>query len=324
MPNNIIINILKSAESSLTSFANEIGMDSNDISQVSKSYNHIKDIIRNKSDEDKIPKLKDTNSFYQIGSYVRGTKIKPLDDFDMFIILHSKNTKYSQVDSFTYKLTSDGDSPLNNFINDQNNVSSISILNSIKTALNESFKSEPTRNQQAICLELPSYNLNIDIVPALAINYSENYLIPKGNRSAYWKLSNPKIDEEIVNNLNKKHNGNIKPAIKIIKYWNKYKFNSSIRSYHVEAMAYHIFSNRYFPIATIHEALRVFFDNIYKYIYICDDPTKLSEPLSSNILRDDATNLYVYLRVTTMKRILSLSCEEIITFLKSNNEDLNV
>jgi hypothetical protein len=302
--------LFKAAQSSLPNFVSEITIKQPEISQASQSYQFIKQILKTKSGEGKIPDL--SGEPFLTGSYARKTKITPLNDIDIFLKLNGANTTISgQTLTFT-----DG-APLSDYSQDGWTVSSVLVLNSVKKALGETYQSQITRDQQAVSVFLDSYGLTIDIVPAIGIKQSPQYIIPYGKGNHGWKYSNPKKDEEIVELLDAYHNKVVKPAIKIAKYWNREKNRNKLRSYHVEAIAYLIFSQLQFQMTTIQQACRLYFANMSQYITNCPDPTGLSEPVSSYLSLDLLESINLYTRIGEAKKAADGTTLDLIAYLKS-------
>ena len=99
--------------------------------------------------------------------------------------------------------------------------------------LNDYNKAEMHKNHEAATLKLKSYDWNFDIVPCF---YTKNdfYLIPNGTGN--WKKTDPRIDNERSSRINQKHNGNLLPLIRLIKYWNKHNSTFTIASYILECL----------------------------------------------------------------------------------------
>lgn len=253
-----------------------------ELSKVISAKENLLKVLREKVKNNEIPHFV---SSWIVGSYKRGTKITPLNDVDIFIILSESD------DNGNYKMPDE-------YCNEGNHISSLLILNAIKKALLNTFNysnSQIRRNQEAVNVYLSSYDIGFDIVPALFNKQSQTYRIPKGEGTHDWKSSNPGKDEEIISKLNKKHNEYLKNVIKILKYWMKKKQVKSLRSYHLEAICYFIFDEVY-PISSISEGLKIFYQKISQlqyrnYVLSCPDPTGIGSNLSSGYTQEDLNNL---------------------------------
>ena len=97
------------------------------------------------------------------------------------------------------------------------------------------------RRQEAVTLQLSSYEWNFDIVPAFYTT-SGFYLIPDGD--GYWKATNPPIDQDKATRINQKHNGDILQIVRTLKYWNRRAQMSTIGSYLFENFVLNYFDSK--------------------------------------------------------------------------------
>ena len=166
----------------------EINLSQGHVSQGSKSHIYIRDLLANKRTTDStFPWLLDGD--FLSGSYARGTKLHPLDDIDVMIILDGTgliptgiNTTHYVRGNFEGK-----NSPVHNYLGWDNLLNSHSVLEAFQKALAQSHPdSTIKKNGQAINIKLKSYNLGIDIVPCFHIKpldatKQDFYYIPLGN-----------------------------------------------------------------------------------------------------------------------------------------------
>lgn len=194
-----------------------------------------------------------TESFLT-GSYKRSTKISPIDDLDIFFKLSAGSTFYEKLNDndfvvYVKNSTARDSHVLKDYFTysankDRYELSPIKVLNAIKNKIQSSYSNTPdiTRNGQCVTAYFSSYSLTIDSVPCMGIKEENFYLIPKWGIGLLWKKANPKIDEEKINLLNDAdhYNWKLKSAIKVLKYWNKYRNSGiSFKSYVLEALVYH-------------------------------------------------------------------------------------
>jgi len=283
-----------------------------EISKVSTAKDNLIDVINNKAEDKKIPLAE---YFNLIGSYKRGTKITPLDDVDIFYVIGKAKKTSDNWHSITKcSFNFDG-----NFMDENNNVSSVKVLNLIKQEIYETYSSSQVkRNQEVVNVYLSSYEVGFDIVPVWEIENEEYYLMPVGGGKSRWKRTNPFKDECIINDLNKKHNELLKEIIKIMKYWFKKKRIKSPRSYHLEAIIYYIFTDIN-PIYNYTQGLLVSFSNLLTrkdLLKYCSDPTGQSEALSSGLTNDDINSILFEARIALMK--LENGEEEFINYVEPN------
>lgn len=294
----------------LENIISEIRLSQQDIGDASTARKFLEQIIRTKGNQLQLPTPLE---FYIIGSYKRGTKISPLDDID---ILYSIGNVYEQSPDF-YAIIKSSYIFTKDFYDHENNISSKKVLDKIKSELMSTYtRSDIRRNNEVVNLYLNSYSVGFDIVPAFYINSADTYLIPNGSNSTKWKKTNPKVDERILDNLHSKHNQLLKNVIRIIKYWFKKKKIKSLRSFHLESLAYYIF-DVIDPINSYQEGVAYFLNNInYKnYLESCPDPTFSSEYLSSNLEPSDI-NLITNEAKTGLQKIINGE-EEFVNYVDS-------
>lgn len=167
----------------------------------------------------------------KFGSFARKTKITPLDDIDLIFCLSACFSYYQQSDKNTYTIhTENADERLKK-LSYNNILNSCRVVNKLKSALYniEHYKSCDLHSRgEAVTLKLSSYDWNFDIVPSF---YTETgfYLIPNGEGN--WKATNPRIDQKLITDINKKNNNNLLQLIRTLKYWNKHNSSYTINSY---------------------------------------------------------------------------------------------
>ncbi len=251
----------------------EINLAQDCISQGSISHTYIRNLLANRRQTDSyFPWLVDGD--FLSGSYARGTKLRPLDDIDVMIVLDGTGLIPVGLNTTHYvRGNTDGkNSPIHNHLGYDNLLNSHSVLEVFQKALSLSHpESTIKKNGQAINVMLESYNLGIDIVPCFHIKPFDNtqqdfYYIPFGNGNASWLKTNPKIDEAISTRLHNKHNKKLKSVIKLLKYWNREKNADRIRSYHLETIAWYVFNSHTSSVISMVEGIRYFFNNARPYL----------------------------------------------------------
>lgn len=226
-------------------FIGEISPSSDEITQISTSWNTIRETIEWKLDFVSSSKL--------TGSYIRKTKTSPIDDLDVIFHLKAWNTniewKNSEQKECKIYMKDEfyNDHPLKNYVTLENNIYYISptkILNQIKTVIKDRYPqtTDIAKRWECITTYFPSYDLTIDCMPYTWVSWESYILIPTSGNNLYWKKSNPDMDKEKINELDDENqfNWKLKWAIKIMKYWNKKKNTwVSFRSYVLECIIYH-------------------------------------------------------------------------------------
>lgn len=253
----------------ITTFIDEISPKNT--SQISISWNEIRETIYKNSDI--------ISDSFLTGSYIRHTKIHPIDDLDIFFEINllpwleleeCENNKFkilSIVNNYPYESGSDNKKYL----------SPIKIINHIWNIVKTRYPNtrEQWRNWECYTAFFSSYNLTIDCVPCVRL-VSGDYLIPYWWNNLYWKKTNPKIDEEKIDELNKYYDKRLKGIIKIMKFWNKKYNNSRFKSYHLECLIYYCFQEKgnisMSYIELIWKILEYIYSNIKNYWNITDLP----------------------------------------------------
>lgn len=264
-----------------------IRLTKQEIQNVSSAKNNLIQTIKSKAKNGYLPYSKD---IFLTGSYKRGTKISPLDDVDIFYVIglaEKKDNHWHTITNYTFDFGED-------FKDEDDNVSSVRVLDLLKKEISKTYTmSKVRRNGEVVNVYLTSYEIGFDIVPAWKITNDNYYLIPAGGGSTKWKRSNPKIDEDILNDLNEKHNMLLKDTIRIVKYWFRKKKIKTPRSYHLESIAYYVFGKKKSATTSYVEELIYFYENINynDYLKKCPDPTNLSGDLSSNLDEDDINKI---------------------------------
>lgn len=222
-----------------------------------------------------IIKILNKNSFFNVyeeqnlnyGSFENRTKILELDDIDIMICIKSNNRTYGYYESnrLIRIIANDYDKHFKNECLDDDMIflNSTKIINLFKNELSnmkDYEKADIHKNKEAVTLKLKSYNWNFDIVPCFftvpEYDGRQYYLIPDGEGN--WKKSDPRIDKNNIRRLNKTQLN----TIKLIKYWNKKKQITTMKSYVLECMLLKYFkeSNNNIPIYCM-------FKDALKYIY---------------------------------------------------------
>jgi hypothetical protein len=219
----------------------QVDLDSDEVKKARASRDYLQQQITELPKRDSnFPRLWST--FESFGSFARRTKVRPLDDIDFMPLLDGLGTTEWFLSDYSYRISLSGDNhPLKPYA-DNGYLNSTKILNKFKSSLQNvpTYKqSELKRNGEAVVLNLVSYAWSFDLVPALPIGDGQGgvsrYLVPDG--SGNWKRSDPRRDQTTVSNVNKRHNSNALPLIRLIKYWNVHS-NAAPRlpSYYLEAM----------------------------------------------------------------------------------------
>jgi hypothetical protein len=184
------------------------------------------------------------------GSFARRTKIRELDDIDVLIGVKGLGTTYTTDIDGTVKLKVPDGIALRNLCHDgTDELNSRRVVNAFVTRLQEIPQyqnADIKRNQQAAVLNLSSYTWSFDIVPsfmtqadALGRSY---YVIPDGH--GHWMRTDPRIDRDRTESINKKHGGHLWNVMRLTKFWNKRRSVRTTPSYLLECMVLGLYESR--------------------------------------------------------------------------------
>ena len=181
--------------------------------------------IEDLANNEKIPPLYNGTNHIFFGSFARNTKIRPLDDIDIMIMFDAQGCTTDDVTKITRKTypiyVNNPHAKLLPDYCDGNVLNSRKMIEAIKRelgAIPSYSKADIHRNQEAVTLQLSSYEWNYDIVPCFYTT-TGFYIIPDGKGS--WKGTDPRIDQNRVTQANQRVNGALLPAIRLMKYWKK-------------------------------------------------------------------------------------------------------
>lgn len=269
----------------LQQLVQNISLSRDSIDNVTNAKEYLLKNIVSYSNDNTFPSLKE---YRLIGSYKRRTKIDPLDDVDILLVLGSgyyQGNNWHIIDNCSY--------PFSDEDKDENgNISSVKILNTLRKMLLETYpRSEIKRNNEVVNVYLSSYDVGFDLVPSFYYKNVDYFLIPAGSNSTKWKMTNPIKDELILDEINRNNGNKIKDIIKIAKQFFRYKRIPSLRSYHLESCAYYIF-DKIKGNHSLSEYLSYFYKNLdSNYLNGCKDPTGISGDLSSNLEIEDVEKI---------------------------------
>ena len=213
-----------------------VDLDSTRSTTALVSRNNLMTNIDRLSEKGRIPVLYPERHI-AFGSFARKTKISPLDDIDLMIAIHGQGGHYSVVrHNAEYHIFMPDETPVLGDLIEDGNLNSRRVVNKFRdnlSDLNDYRRAELHRNQEAVTLQLRSYEWNFDIVPCFYTRQGF-YLIPDGNGA--WKPSNPTIDGTNVTRANQNYDGQLLKLIRLMKYWKRKNRISTISSYTFEVM----------------------------------------------------------------------------------------
>ncbi len=264
------------------------------ITQGSKSHTYIRDLLANKSTQDStFPRLVDGD--FLSGSYARGTKIYPLDDIDVMMVIDGTGLRaihQGQILDAEVRGSRKTNNPIMQYLGWDQLLGSRTVVELFHGALKQSHPNSKIKDSgQAVNVTLAN-GLGIDIVPSFHIVPSDGsqdfYYIPLGRGSDGWLVTNPKLDAQIAATYDEKFNGKFTGLVRLIKHWNRYFAADLLQSYHLETMAWYAFVNYQGMIERYDQALLHFFRNARQFLAApCPDATQLGGPVDSYLSLTD-------------------------------------
>jgi len=282
----------------------EINISTTQITQGSTSHNYIRTLLDNKCEYDSnFPWL--AGGDFLSGSYARGTKIYPLDDIDVMVVIDGTGLlaiQNGQVLPATVRGSNKFGSPILNYLGNDGLLSSQVVLQLFQNALKQSHpESKVNKDGQAINVQLKASGIGIDVVPCFHIIPNDGsqdvYYIPVGYGRDNWMITNPKLDQAISDTLHDRHNKKFKSVIKLLKYWNKKENSERLRSYHLETVAWYIFYHHPSIMNGYADGLKYFFQYADQYLsQQCPDATGLGGPVDSYLSTDNRNATKISIR----------------------------
>lgn len=265
LTHNIYESLLKEPRTVNTAFGklldSEINIADGIRSQASDSQNHLREFLEDETKRDAtFPRVLSINDDdFLGGSFARYTKIWPLDDVDVYFPLDGFNLVY-QRDGYRLPFTvvSDGVLSSNPLLSsrwmDGRYISSSKLLTEFAAVLKRHYPDTKVKpDGQSVAIRMTQgetsdeEGLGYDIVPCFSMRPDDHneqlfYLMPNG--SGNWMHTNPRIDTAIAEKLHSANNKTFRKVVKLIKYWNKEKFKSTLLSYYIELVIAKIYLNK--------------------------------------------------------------------------------
>lgn len=180
-----------------------ISLNTTRLDRIRTAHNSVRDFLITND------KIKDIvyDSYLQ-GSYRQGTAIIPMSggEYDVDVVL-TTNWK-------------DDNGNFKDFLKLKNRI--IEVIDS-----NENYKKMLKKNLGKRCITLDYQgDFHLDILPCHKDRDKDDIIWVRSKRDD-WKLSNPKGFYEWINQRNKDSNNNLKPVIKLLKYWRDLQFSDN-------------------------------------------------------------------------------------------------
>lgn len=237
------------------------------------------------SKAENFPRLYPAKEIFNYGSFSRKTKIRLLDDIDFMLVFAADGATYTDIlGQIKISVPTEGTN-LSRLLDEDGFLSSKRVANKIKNNISKvsQYRNSDLRaNQEAVILNLSSYDWSFDIIPAFITNEESDrrsyYLIPDGR--GHWKKTDPRIDKERIIATNKDSDLNVLEFIRLIKYWNKIQ-NIKVSSYLIENLVLN-YCETYYVISSRKHELQKFFNYLKSAIFeSVFDPKKIQGDLNT-------------------------------------------
>jgi Second Messenger Oligonucleotide or Dinucleotide Synthetase domain len=198
-----------------------------------------------------------------VGSYRRGTAIRPLKDIDVFVVLDARQHRRDVPEA-----------PLR-------------LLQTIERALRASYPSHKPRIQgRSVNIGFSGTEIDYDIVPAFAPTWTGDadteppyYEIPD-RRVSTWIYTNPAKHREACIAANERAGGMLNGLIKAAKHWNRAS-GKPLSGFHIEVMSYSAFwSKPDDPRAGLRDLLQRLAAAVQ---FACPDPAGLGPAIDADL-----------------------------------------
>jgi predicted nucleotidyltransferase len=205
-----------------------------------------------------------------VGSYRRGTAIRPLKDIDVFVVLDARQHRRDVRDA-----------PLR-------------LLETIDRALRVSYPHHRPRIQgRSVNIGFSVTEIDYDIVPAFAPTWTgaagtepSYYEIPD-RRAATWICTNPAKHAAACIAANERAGGMLNGLIKAVKHWNRAN-DKPLSGFHIEVMSYSAFWSK--PDNT-RVGLRDLFQHLANAVQsACPDPACLGPAIDTDLTPQERTH----------------------------------
>lgn len=217
-----------------------VNLDPQDVSDAKESKDYLIKIISGYDSDDFFHLCQDFNE--EFGSFARKTKMGILDDIDMMFGIAADGATYNSNDNWqNVRVYGNHRVKQHQECMDEKTglLNSRLVLNKFKDRLGQTYSTSdhPVRDGEAVRLDL-TYDWSFDIVPCFqTVKESDGrnyFLIPNGYGG--WKKTDPKKDRDFIQQVDQKHNGKVRPLIRLCKKWFEVKKFETPMSYLIETM----------------------------------------------------------------------------------------
>jgi len=205
-----------------------------------------------------------------VGSYRRGTAIRPLKDIDVFVVLEAGKHRHDVPEA-----------PLR-------------LLQTIDRVLRASYPNHQPRIQgRSVNITFSGTGIGYDIVPAFAptpmggADTKPPYYEIPDRRASTWIYTNPAAHAAACIAANKRAGGMLNGLIKAAKHWNRGN-GKPLSSFHIEVMSYSKFESK--P-ADPRVGLRDLFQHLASAVMdACPDPAGLGLAIDADLTPQERTH----------------------------------
>lgn len=245
-------------------------------------------------------------SFVPYGSFARRTKIQPLDDIDLLVILSDRGVRESvtRTAPIIHRVkVEEAKSPLAPFADEAGHVNSVLVLNRMKKALGSLHhykRAAVKRNHQALTLSLTSHDWVFDLVPAVPVKTpqgkTKHFLIPDGG--GHWMRTDPRKDADLLTKTNAGHGQRLLPVIRLLKMWNRRTSKPCLPSFLFEVLVLRAFDGSQ-TIESAPESVAHFFRVCPALLRCaCPSPTGFGAALDAGITMETRRKVIAAMGIT--------------------------
>lgn len=156
---------------------------------------------------------------FPVGSWGKGTQVRPSADIDIMALFDA--SVFERFQSYA----NNGQSAL---------------LQEIKDKLEVSYPQTRKRGDGQV-VQVDFNSILVEIVPVFA-GYFGQFIMPDTNDGGSWKTVDPVAQINLIDNIDREFNGNVRAICKMIKRW-KHECNVDIPSFLIELLVVDFFKN---------------------------------------------------------------------------------
>lgn len=232
------------------------------------------------------------------GSHARGSKIRPVlrrqGDVDVYVVLNGSEKRYGGLFQ----------------------PPPAKLLIDIKKTLDRSLHTPKVRADSP-AVRITYDDMVVDVIPAFTRFLSNAFDIPYYKT---WMTATPRGQQRVFKQLDDARSGRFKPLLRMLKHWKAVHHTIGLRSYHLETLAYEIFTKH--EIEDYRYALHTFFSEAQSAVqYHWDDPggsgNRVSDYLT-NATANRATQMFKLAAERTGRAINAKTWRQEITIWRSS------